>query len=101
MLRGRRRFMAGMAAAALGRAAHSAERSYAPVLPGYRIRFPEDEGSHPQFRTEWWYVTGWLERTGGGPLGFQVTFFRSRADVDETNPSAFTARQIVIAHAAV
>jgi hypothetical protein len=35
------------------------------------------------------------------PLGFQVTFFRTRPDVDERNPSAFTPRQLVIAHAAV
>jgi len=74
---------------------------YAPVVPGYRLRFPEDEGSHPAFRTEWWYVTGWLEPRGRPPIGFQVTFFRSRPNVDERNPSAFTARHILIAHAAL
>jgi predicted secreted hydrolase len=74
---------------------------FAPVTAGYRIRFPEDEGSHPEFRTEWWYVTGWLERTGGAPCGFQVTFFRSRPEIDESNPSAFTARQVIAAHAAI
>ena len=30
-------------------------------MPGYPIELPRDEGSHPQFRTEWWYLTGWLE----------------------------------------
>jgi predicted secreted hydrolase len=81
--------------------------SFPPVVRGYRIRFPEDEGSHPQFRTEWWYVTGWLEGTaasGSGRtshMGFQITFFRARLDVDERNPSAFTPRQIIIAHAAL
>jgi predicted secreted hydrolase len=73
---------------------------YPDVLPGYRIRFPEDEGSHPAFRTEWWYITGWLQRERT-PLGFQITFFRVRAQIDESNPSAFTARQIIIAHAAL
>jgi predicted secreted hydrolase len=31
--------------------------------PAYRIRFPEDEGSHPGFGEEWWYVSGWLDWT--------------------------------------
>jgi len=74
---------------------------FAPVVPGYRIRFPQDEGSHPAFRTEWWYVTGWLEAPTRKPFGFQITFFRARAEIDETNPSAFTPRQVMIAHAAL
>jgi predicted secreted hydrolase len=74
---------------------------YAPVVRGRSIRFPDDEGSHPEFRTEWWYVTGWLEREAQGPLGFQVTFFRTRPEIDERNPSAFTPRQVLIAHAAL
>jgi predicted secreted hydrolase len=74
---------------------------YAPVLPGRPLRFPEDEGSHPAFRTEWWYITGWLEPRERAPVGFQVTFFRTRPQVDERNPSLFAARQIIIAHAAL
>lgn len=73
---------------------------YAPVTPGARLSFPRDHGSHPQFRTEWWYVTGWLE-TSGGPLGFQVTFFRTRPQVDQANPSAFAPKQVLFAHAAL
>jgi predicted secreted hydrolase len=75
-------------------------RPYAPVLPGYPLRFPHDEGSHPAFRTEWWYITGWLQRDRT-PLGFQITFFRVRPEIDESNPSAFAPRQIMIAHAAL
>jgi predicted secreted hydrolase len=71
------------------------------VVPGRVLQFPADEGAHPEFRTEWWYITGWLRTDDGQPLGFQVTFFRTRPDVDERNPSAFTPRQLVIAHAAV
>jgi predicted secreted hydrolase len=71
------------------------------VVPGRALQFPADEGAHPEFRTEWWYITGWLETSDGKPLGFQVTFFRTRPDVDERNPSAFTPHQLVIAHAAV
>jgi predicted secreted hydrolase len=62
------------------------------------MQFPRDEGSHPDFRIEWWYVTGWLDP---GPLGFQITFFRARPDLKHDNPSAFSPRQIIIAHAAI
>jgi predicted secreted hydrolase len=81
--------------------AGDADRGYAAVIPGYRLRFPHDEGSHPAFRTEWWYITGWLSPADRPPLGFQVTFFRTRPEVVAGNPSAFSPRQIVIAHAAL
>jgi predicted secreted hydrolase len=74
---------------------------FAQVVPGYRLRFPHDEGSHPTFRTEWWYITGWLDTAARTPLGFQITFFRIRPAIDENNPSTFTPRQIIIAHAAL
>jgi len=74
---------------------------FAKVIPGYTLRFPYDEGSHPEFRTEWWYVTGWLDAPGGKPLGFQITFFRTRPELKDDNPSAFAPRQILIAHAAL
>lgn len=74
---------------------------YPAVVPGESLRFPQDDGSHPQFRIEWWYVTGWLDDEKGEPLGFQITFFRSRPGLDEDNPSAFAARQLLIAHAAI
>lgn len=74
---------------------------YPAVVPGYRIEFPRDEGSHPDFRTEWWYVTGWLEDEVGAPLGFQVTFFRARPGMDEANPSRFAVRQALFAHVAI
>ena len=47
--------------------------------------FPRDHGSHPEFRTEWWYVTGHLDAEGGRRFGFQVTFFRqARRDDGKT-----------------
>ena len=71
---------------------------FAPVVPGYALRLPRDEGSHPGFRTEWWYVTGWLD-SDSGPVGFQITFFRIRPELKGDNPSAFTPRHILVAHA--
>jgi len=79
----------------------AADTQYAPVNPGQPLVFPADYGSHPRFRTEWWYVTGWLQTADGAPLGFQITFFRTRPDIWRQNPSAFTPRQVLIAHCAI
>lgn len=49
---------------------------FALPQPGRVFRFPEDHGSHPEFRIEWWYVTGHLMEEGGKRHGFQATFFR-------------------------
>lgn len=79
----------------------AAATTYEPVTAGRPLTFPGDFGSHPQFRTEWWYVTGWLKTTGGESLGFQITFFRTKPDIDASNPSAFTPHQLLIAHCAL
>lgn len=75
--------------------------AYPLVTPGYRLSFPRDHGAHPDFRQEWWYVTGWLKTERGEDLGFQATFFRARPDVETANPSNFTPRQVILAHAAL
>ena len=46
----------------------------AQVRPGVAITLPRDHGAHPDFRTEWWYLTGWLQTPQGEDLAFQVTF---------------------------
>ena len=74
---------------------------YAKVVPGQVLQFPRDHGSHPDFRTEWWYVTGWLTLPDGGELGVQVTFFRNRPGVAEQSRSRFAPRQLLFAHAAL
>ncbi|MGU3390354.1 lipocalin-like domain-containing protein [Sphingomonas sp. M1A8_2b] len=74
---------------------------YPVVRPGIVLRFPADHGAHPTFRTEWWYVTGWLKTDAGEDLGFQVTFFRTRPPGDSRNPSRFAPNQVLFAHAAL
>jgi predicted secreted hydrolase len=92
----RRHFL--QAAALLGLPkAHAAKVDYPQVTPGRGFLFPRDHGAHPEFRIEWWYVTGWLQNT----LGFQITFFRARPDEESDNPSSFNPRQILFAHAAL
>ncbi len=89
-----------LAAATDAHAADSAATAVA-VVPGRSLQFPRDYGSHPQFGIEWWYVTGWLYDGQHHPLGFQITFFRVKTDLDADNPSAFAPRQLLIAHCAL
>ncbi len=99
-----RRMLARWVCAALAcatLAVQAAPPVFAPVVPGQALRFPRDHGAHPDFRTEWWYVTGWLTDEEGKPLGFQVTFFRSATEHDRANPSRFAPTQLIVAHAAL
>lgn len=72
---------------------------YPPVKPR-RLVFPRDYGAHPEYRTEWWYLTGWLGQ-GQSAVGFQLTFFRSRTQHAPENPSRLAPSQLLFAHAAI
>ncbi len=83
-------------------AVSAATPNYPHVTPGYVMSFPKDEGSHEDFRIEWWYVTGWIKGADQRERGFQVTFFRALPDgVAQDNPSKFSPQQILFAHAAL
>ena len=74
----------------------------AGALAPQRLQFPRDLGSHPDMRTEWWYITGSLSgETPAQSFGFQLTFFRSRVAATQGMTSAFAAKQLLFAHAAV
>lgn len=79
--------------------ANSSSVTY-PKVQARPLVFPRDFGGHSEFRTEWWYLTGWLG-SGASALGFQVTFFRSRTQHSLDNPSRFAPRQLLFAHAAL
>jgi predicted secreted hydrolase len=61
--------------------------------------FPKDHGSHPEFRTEWWYFTGNLTNPSKKRFGYQLTFFRQgvlfKAN-DSSHPWAI--RDVYLAH---
>ena len=67
--------------------------SFAVPQPGRVFEFPRDHGSHPEFRTEWWYVTGHLNAEDGTRFGFQITFFRQASTVK--------GEQLFLAHCAL
>lgn len=96
------RWLAALFALLFAAAAGAQDRVvYPDVWPGVALAFPRDHGAHPDFRTEWWYVTGWLKTENGRDLGFQVTFFRTRPETDPENPSRFAPHQVLFAHAAL
>jgi predicted secreted hydrolase len=87
---------------------------FAQALSPLALAFPRDHGPHPEFRQEWWYVTGNLEAPSGERFGFELTFFRfalapeaapARAGVPQPAAappsSAWRTRQIYLAHFAV
>lgn len=99
----RRHWLKGMllvaAAEPLRAWAGVAATSY-PEVRARQLVFPRDFGAHPDYRTEWWYLTGWCG-SGVDAIGFQVTFFRSRILHPDDNPSRFAPRQLMFAHAAL
>ena len=84
---------------------------FAQVLEPRAFEFPQDHGPHPEFRQEWWYLTGNLDAAGGGRFGFELTFFRvalappvapqAPARTSAELPSAWRTREIYVAHFAI
>ena len=65
--------------------------------------FPADHGPHPEFRSEWWYLTGHLQ-AGDRRFGYQLTIFRqalSPLRSGPPRPSAWATRQVYMGHLAI
>ncbi|MEX2578717.1 MAG: lipocalin-like domain-containing protein [Verrucomicrobiales bacterium] len=90
----------GALAAMIGLASLLAEDSPRWNVPrsDYRLSFPSDHGSHPDFKIEWWYLTGHLF-SGDRRFGFQATFFRlGQKPVPVAEDVFFGDSQIYMAH---
>jgi len=76
---------------------------FATAKPGYSFAFPRDHGSHPSFRTEWWYFTGHLwTQDGSRRFGYQLTFFRQASPhAGWKGSSAWRSDQLHLAHAVI
>jgi predicted secreted hydrolase len=71
------------------------------ALPGYEFEFPRDHGSHPDYRTEWWYYTGHLRTESGKRYGFEVTFFRVGIVSGVAKATSWDLQHIMPAHFAI
>lgn len=68
----------------------------------WRWVFPRDHGSHPEFRTEWWYFTGNLTDPSKKRFGYQLTFFRQGVLFKANDPTHLWAiRDVYLAHFAL
>jgi predicted secreted hydrolase len=67
------------------------------------FQFPRDHGGHPEYRTEWWYLTGNLRGDNGRRFGYQVTFFRFSLTPpgSEKSASSWVGNPLWMAHVAI
>lgn len=70
--------------------------------PNPALSFPEDHGSHPEYRIEWWYLTGHLFADDSRRFGVQATFFRLAQQAKEGESDAdFSNGPMFLAHMAL
>ncbi len=81
----------------------SDREGYAMATEPREFRFPEDHGPHPDFRNEWWYVTGNLDGQGGERFGYELTFFRFSLTPNSVVAveSSWRTNQVYVAHFAI
>lgn len=72
---------------------------FAQVQPHPQIRFPDDLGSHPDYRIEWWYLTANLTDAEGQEWGVQWTLFRQALKPDADQRDGWQRPQVWLGHA--
>ena len=94
------------------------QTSFAQALAPRPLEFPHDQGPHPDFRQEWWYLTGNLDSATGERFGFELTIFRfalaaamppapaspsatAAASAASAGRSAWSTRQVYLGHFAI
>ncbi|MDG2148821.1 MAG: lipocalin family protein [Planctomycetota bacterium] len=70
--------------------------------PGRTLELPADHASHPETRTEWWYLTGPLTDSEGREYGFQATWFRRALTLRASErASSMGVRDVMLFHGAL
>lgn len=71
------------------------------ALPGQSIRLPADHAAHPDYRSEWWYLTGNLKDEKGRSYGMQWTLFRQGIEQEITSDNPWLTPQLWLAQFAI
>jgi len=77
------------------------------VAEGEReFEFTLDHGNHPEYRNEWWYLTGNLDDDAGRRFGYELTLFRfalaSAEDAGNASAnSGWRASNVLVGHFAL
>ena len=75
---------------------------FARALEPRAFKFPQDHGAHPEFATEWWYLTGNLMSETGQHFGYQLTLFRVGLRPGEAQQdSSWRTHQVYMGHLAI
>jgi predicted secreted hydrolase len=91
------------------RVVHAQQPSFAQALAPESLEFPRDRGPQPDYRQEWWYLTGNLDAGDGERFGFELTIFRFAlapgSVASDARPAAASSRwrtrQIYLGHFAI
>ena len=100
----RRILLAGCLASLAVAPAVLAQEPWRGADPAYAWSFPRDHWSHPDFRTEWWYLTGIVQDTADATrrFGYQFTFFRVGLSADSLPyRSAWATQSLIMGHASI
>ena len=75
---------------------------HAKALGPRPLKFTDDHGPHPAFRSEWWYFTGNLEANDKRQFGYQFTIFRQSTSATEIeSASDWKTNQVYMGHVAL
>ena len=79
-----------------------AEQGFSRASEARHFQFPRDHAAHPDFRNEWWYITGNLRDGENNRYGYQVTLFRiALTPQPPRSPSDWATNQVWMAHVAL
>lgn len=71
------------------------------AVPGQPIRLPADHSAHPDYRSEWWYITGNLKDEQGREYGLQWTLFRQGIEQQIKTDNPWLTPQLWLAQFAI
>jgi predicted secreted hydrolase len=77
------------------------DAGFARADRAWQFEFPRDHGPHPEFRSEWWYLTANLRAADGAEFGVQFTLFRQALRAQPVIGGPWDAQQIYLGHVAV
>lgn len=94
--------MSGSAQASdLGALLGGGNDNFKKVQLGQTIQLPEDHAAHPDYRSEWWYLTGNLKDEQGRDYGIQWTLFRQGIEQQITSDNPWLSPQLWLAQFAI
>ncbi|MEV3832626.1 lipocalin-like domain-containing protein [Aeromonas allosaccharophila] len=94
-------YSGAIAASDLGALLGGGNDSFKKVLPGQTIHLPEDHAAHPDYRSEWWYLTGNLKDEQGREYGMQWTLFRQGIEQELRTSNPWLTPQLWLAQFAI